>query len=227
MVRGVIGCSGPAPSNAMRASAATGPRPRPRRRRARALRRGRPAAGFALRRGRTATRPSRAPPPPMRSGRARWPPPVPSRQGFPWTGRSGGGRSPPSGRSHSRASMPEVATPPARTRSVCATPPVNGWRTRTSHGAPRPATTRRSPPQSTTQRPWRSSRSATKSAAHPFTEPPRSSSRPGGRRITPASSSTSTARHSAAGCGRAGRRGRAESSARCSDDGSTCARDSP
>ena len=45
----------------------------------------------------------------------------------------------PSGRSHSRASMPEVATPPARTRSVWAIAPVSGWRTRTSHGAPLPA----------------------------------------------------------------------------------------
>ena len=43
----------------------------------------------------------------------------------------------PSSRRHSRASMPEVATPPERTWSVCAIAPVSGWRTRTSHGAPR------------------------------------------------------------------------------------------
>ena len=93
--------------------------------------------------------------------------------------------------------MPDVATPPARTTSVWAIAPVRGWRTRTSQGSPRPACTRRSPPQSTAQRPWRESRAARRSAAHPLTEPPRSSSKPGGRRITPARSSTSTDRHSA------------------------------
>ena len=116
-------------------------------------------------------------------------------------------------RSHSRASMPDVATPPAADPERVG----DGAGQRMAHahlpGALRVRPrTRRSPPQSTAQRPWRSRRAARKSAAHPLTDPPRSSSRPAGRRITPARSSTSTARHLAAGSGRAGRRGGAESS---------------
>ena len=130
------------------------------------------------------------------------------------------------GRAHSLASMPDVATPPARRWIVCATSPVRGWRTRTSHGVPRLPPTRTSPPQSTAQRPWRSSRVARRSATQPLTEPLRSSWRPGGRRITPAASSTSTLRHRAAGSGRPGRRCGAESSARSSEGAGLCARDS-
>ena len=94
--------------------------------------------------------------------------------------------------------MPEVATAPSSTCSVWIDCRVSGWRTSTSWAPP----TRRSPPQSTAQRP--SSRFASRSAARPLPVPPVSRRSPGGRRTV--SSVSATRRHSSCGSGLAGAR---------------------
>ena len=198
--------AGSAPARDRPAGPAAPARPSSRGRpRGSARRRGAGAArGLAT--GRPAARPWRAPRPRPRSGRRRWRSGRRSRPGGRSRGRSGGGPTVPPV-SHSRASMPDVATAPPCSSSTAASPPPSGWRTSTAWSP----CTRMSPPQSTAHGPAGASSAATRSAMKPLALPPRSSRRPGGRVIV--RSPTVTRRYRAAGSGAAARRAGAPASA--------------